>query len=582
MKRIVQALLTFVGAAVASVAIAGSAQAADVGTVTFAYDSNTHVYGVTPASVTGAVGDTFTLVNAASLAVGISGPVSLSNGTSCVTGSNCNLSGNSQVVLTILGGGSVALIDNGVITAATFTVQVRSGAVTQPSYQFTYWLPDGTQCGPLTQTVVNGTTVSLPSTDANCTQSGYRIAGWAVPGNATTLAPGAQVTVAGNQQFTAALVPTACTTGVTVNVSMSKANSAQVQPTTSLMSGAAVGVMPYVLVPYQGTVTELATGSYQSNGNGAAGGQYAVYTPFTCSGNGMVSISAPAGVHLLSQSTAPSAANPVAWNAGSNALSVASGTPVFIFSEKIGVQDITFASGSSTVTAKIKAATVPQAAYNIALNPEKQDLITGAFGTATVSVTDFFGNPVQTVADAGQVTVSISGQALFAGYVSTISVNTDAAGRAIVTLIAGNAAGSSSITAAPSPLSAKPTIAPAAAFGSGYTRPSSFPAPRTAATATVNVTPVITKSIVIVGERTTVSGKSGIRIDGVTEGFAEGDIVNPYVKLAGQTEYTMGVDKTIDAAGEFSWQRKTGKKAYVYFKSADGSVKSNTVIIPTV
>ena len=83
------------------------------------------------------------------------------------------------------------------------------------------------------------------------------------------------------------------------------------------------------------------------------------------------------------------------------------------------------------------------------------------------------------------------------------------------------------------------------------------------------------------GERTTVNGKSGISVDGESTGFDMGAIVNPWVKLAGQTEYTKGVDKEIADDGTFSWQRKTGKKAYVYFKSADGTVKSNTVIIQT-
>jgi hypothetical protein len=37
---------------------------------------------------------------------------------------------------------------------------------------------------------------------------------------------------------------------------------------------------------------------------------------------------------------------------------------------------------------------------------------------------------------------------------------------------------------------------------------------------------------------------------------------------------------TFDADGEFYWQRKTGKKIYVYFMNEDGTVKSARIIIP--
>lgn len=49
------------------------------------------------------------------------------------------------------------------------------------------------------------------------------------------------------------------------------------------------------------------------------------------------------------------------------------------------------------------------------------------------------------------------------------------------------------------------------------------------------------------------------------------------MKLAGQTKYSTGSSRIVKV-GEFTWQRKTGKKDYVYFK-ADG-VRSNRVIIP--
>jgi hypothetical protein len=90
----------------------------------------------------------------------------------------------------------------------------------------------------------------------------------------------------------------------------------------------------------------------------------------------------------------------------------------------------------------------------------------------------------------------------------------------------------------------------------------------------------VAKSIVITGERVTVSGKTGIRVDGVATGFSAGDTVVPWLRFPGQTEYVQGSARpVINADGEVMWERKTGKKAYVYLTNDDGSVTSNRVII---
>lgn len=101
------------------------------------------------------------------------------------------------------------------------------------------------------------------------------------------------------------------------------------------------------------------------------------------------------------------------------------------------------------------------------------------------------------------------------------------------------------------------------------------------ATATIQVrAPLAEKSIAIMGERGTVKGKPGIVVDGVTTGFAEGDVVVPWIKFPGQTTYSEGSARPkIDESGEFYWQRKTGKKIYIYFTNEDGSVKSDRIII---
>lgn len=95
-------------------------------------------------------------------------------------------------------------------------------------------------------------------------------------------------------------------------------------------------------------------------------------------------------------------------------------------------------------------------------------------------------------------------------------------------------------------------------------------------------TPAQPQSITIQCERTTVSGKSGVKCVGATKGFSSGTTVVPFVRFPGETTYTQGSARPeISSTGNFEWLRKTGKKIYVYFMSADGSVTSNQVIVET-
>ena len=89
-----------------------------------------------------------------------------------------------------------------------------------------------------------------------------------------------------------------------------------------------------------------------------------------------------------------------------------------------------------------------------------------------------------------------------------------------------------------------------------------------------------TKSITITGERTTVSGKPGIIVNGTTTGFKKGDTVVPYIRFPGETTFTQGSARPeMGADGSFSWSRKTGKRVSVYFATEGGSVTSNRVTI---
>jgi len=88
------------------------------------------------------------------------------------------------------------------------------------------------------------------------------------------------------------------------------------------------------------------------------------------------------------------------------------------------------------------------------------------------------------------------------------------------------------------------------------------------------------KTIQIQGERTTVKGKPGVVVDGKTTGFDVDALMVPHVKFPGQTSYSEGSARPkVDADGEFNWQRKTGKKIYIYFSNEDGDVRSDRIII---
>jgi hypothetical protein len=99
-------------------------------------------------------------------------------------------------------------------------------------------------------------------------------------------------------------------------------------------------------------------------------------------------------------------------------------------------------------------------------------------------------------------------------------------------------------------------------------------------TAPVTSVPAEMRTLTIVGERTTVSGKTGIRVDGVTTGFKDGEIVMPYFRFPGETSFAQGSARLVVTNGEFTWSRKTGKKFYAYITSTDGLVVSNRIIIP--
>ncbi len=92
--------------------------------------------------------------------------------------------------------------------------------------------------------------------------------------------------------------------------------------------------------------------------------------------------------------------------------------------------------------------------------------------------------------------------------------------------------------------------------------------------ASAPVTPGVEQTIVISGSR---DGRRVV-VEGVTTGLV-GAQVTPWFRFPGPGGYAPGSGvRTVDDQGEFTWQRRSGKKIYVYFR-ADDEVRSNRVII---
>ena len=66
---------------------------------------------------------------------------------------------------------------------------------------------------------------------------------------------------------------------------------------------------------------------------------------------------------------------------------------------------------------------------------------------------------------------------------------------------------------------------------------------------------------------------------GETTGLVGATLV-PRIRFPGPDPYRDGVSRpVVDAQGAFTWQRRGGKKTYVYFFTEHREVRSNRVII---
>jgi hypothetical protein len=84
-------------------------------------------------------------------------------------------------------------------------------------------------------------------------------------------------------------------------------------------------------------------------------------------------------------------------------------------------------------------------------------------------------------------------------------------------------------------------------------------------------------TMLIEGTRGAGSDANRVFVEGTSTGLV-GQVVTPFFRFPGQTGFTAGVGlRTVDADGNFNWQRKTGKRIAVQFRY-DGT-RSNTIII---
>ena len=86
-------------------------------------------------------------------------------------------------------------------------------------------------------------------------------------------------------------------------------------------------------------------------------------------------------------------------------------------------------------------------------------------------------------------------------------------------------------------------------------------------------------SISISGSREVQDGRKFAVVQGSGTGL-EGVVVFPRIKLRGQMSYADGKARRVIAeGGSFDWQRRGGKKLYVYFMTEDQQTRSNGITI---
>lgn len=380
-----------------------------------------------------------------------------------------------------------------------------------------------------------------------------------------------RVTLASGLPVTTLTIPSVLVTySATGEPTSLTVNQAQSTPST-ISPTSRITTYPVIVVPYLGyaDTSDGSPGTWNaSTSSGTPQGTMVTFLPQSSPAT-QIAVTAGEGARLSTTASAP-------WNGGESEVWIESGDPVYAFSTKTGTFDVHFTVGKLTTTAKFKVSTLPDAAYDVAISPTNQDLAQGGFGRANVYVTDAFGNPVpRTTDDSGGVLVTTQGQVLLSGMQSRAVVTTDDSGQGLISIIAAKASGEGRLVVTPSPST---TVA---AWRPGFEPPTGFAPPVTETSASVRILGVSeSPSIAITGSRGTVNGRSGVILEGQTANVDPSQTLVPWVRVQGQSSFTAGSAViTPDAQGAFTWQRRTGKKVYVYVMTSDGLVRSNRVAV---
>ena len=492
-------------------------QAADLGTITVT--GSTAPYSYSPTTLTGAVGDTFTVIDNISGGSYVEvGTYSGDTGVVSVGSQVCNPLGSQETCRAFSGSGTVYTI----VALGTVTLSIQAGSpqlepivLQAPSsgasdlalvYPTASINANGGTCqGPTQyikyqgQNAASGTFTA--PTAGSCTRTNYSLAGWAQSATATTsaFAPGSTVSI-GNESFTLFAVwrPNGIEIVYDANVGLG----------TQCLS--ANGTNLTTAAERRTTLTVVPASS-------AAAAQ----APCTPPGHTLIGWSLTGAGPLF---VVKGAALPASFTGTSQTLYAKWEPDRF---------DLSVQAGSLII--------------NSAEPPRMVKICAGVSQLVTFTATR------NGVAATGQI---IDVQTLLPGKPPTTQkLTTDDSGRVQVSI------------------TLDPNFAPLVVNGSFVNQ---------VANLVFNARDPLqcVKEITITGERTTVSGKSGVIVNGTTTGFTAGDTVVPYVRFPGQTGYTQGSARPeIAADGSFEWQRKTGKKTFVYFTSADGTVTSDRIII---
>ncbi len=252
---------------------------------------------------------------------------------------------------------------------------------------------------------------------------------------------------------------------------------------------------------------------------------------------------------------------------------VASGATAtaYVTSTATGAVEVdAFSSSGNELKGSITFVTDAAGARDVAISAQPAKVAANQTSAVTVSVTDVFGNGVQ-LDGGGEAVGLVTDFGTFGNGSNIFTVSTTTAGGTATVSITAPAAGIATISAA----------------GTGGQFGDVADVPFTGAAASVSQAAVpveftstpTAKAIVIQGERATVSGRSGIMVDGNVTGIEDGKTVIPYIRFPGQTTFTAGSARPEITDGEFFWQRKTGKRVTVYVTNDDGDVRSNRVTI---